>query len=104
MNAYWNNYVSVLKNYAVFDGKAGRPEFWMFVAVSIVIGILLSVLRMPTLSSLYSLVILIPSLAVGARRLHDTGRSGWWQLIGLVPLLGLVVLIVFFAQPSKRTA
>jgi uncharacterized membrane protein YhaH (DUF805 family) len=104
MNAYWNNYVSVLKKYAVFDGRAGRPEFWMFVLVSIIVSFLLSVLPLPMLSPLYSLVILIPSLAVGARRLHDTGRSGWWQLIGFVPVIGLIVLIIFFAQPSKRMA
>jgi uncharacterized membrane protein YhaH (DUF805 family) len=103
MNKYWDNYVSVLKRYAVFDGKAGRPEFWMFVLVSIVLSILLGMVSQQ-LSSLYSLVVLIPSLAVGARRLHDTGRSGWWQLIGLVPIIGLIVLIIFFAQPSKRTA
>jgi len=103
MNEYWNNYVSVLKKYAVFDGKAGRLEFWSFVLVNLIIGIVIGFIS-SGLSSLYSLVVLIPSLAVGARRLHDTGRSGWWQLIGLVPVVGIIVLIIFFAQPSKRSA
>ncbi len=101
MNAYWNNYVSVLKRYSVFEGRAGRREFWMYVLVNIIIGAVLGYISQ-TLASLYSLLVLIPSLAVGARRLHDTGRSGWWQLIGLIPVIGLIVLIVFFAQPSKR--
>lgn len=57
------------------------------------------------LGSLYSLAVLIPSLAVGARRLHDTGRSGWWQLIALIPFVGVIILIVFLAsgsQPGKN--
>ena len=53
------------------------------------------------LVSLYALVLLLPSLAVGARRLHDTGRSGWWLLIGLVPLIGSIVLIIFFVLDSQ---
>jgi uncharacterized membrane protein YhaH (DUF805 family) len=53
------------------------------------------------LSSLFYLAMLLPSLAAGARRLHDTNRSGWWQLIGLVPFVGFIVLIYLMAQPSK---
>src|SRR4030042_4306443 len=102
MNAYWNNYVSVLKRYSMFEGRAGLKEFWMYVLVSIIIGAAIGFISQ-TLASLYSLLVLIPSLAVGARRLHDTGRSGWWQLIGLIPVVGLIVLIIFFAQPGKRT-
>lgn len=103
MNAYWNNYVGVLKKYSMFEGRAGLGEFWKFVLVNIIVGILISMVS-SGLSTLYSLVLIIPSLAVGTRRLHDTGRSGWWQLIALVPLIGIIVLIVFFAQPSKRSA
>lgn len=53
------------------------------------------------LQSLYALAVLIPSLAVGVRRLHDTGRNGWWLLIGLIPLIGAIVLLVFFFQDSQ---
>ena len=56
---------------------------------------------MGLLTTLYSLAILIPSIAVGVRRLHDTGRSGWWLLIGLIPVLGSIVLIVFFVLDSE---
>ncbi len=105
-----NWYLSVLKKYAVFDGRAGRPEFWFFmlfnIIASIILGVIdgvlgLSVSGAGILGLVYSLGVLVPSLAVGARRLHDTGRSGWWQLIGLIPLLGLIVLIVFFVMESN---
>src|SRR3989344_2799622 len=103
-----NYYVSVLQKYAVYEGRALRTEFWMFVLINIIISVLLSVvasvIKIPGanyLSSLYSLVVLLPSLAVGARRLHDTDRSGWWQLIVLVPLIGIIVLIVLWAKESQ---
>ena len=94
-----NYYTSVLKKYAVFEGRATRKEFWMFILmnliVSIVVGIIASILGdKHVLSNLYSLAVLVPSLAVGARRLHDTNRSGWWQLICLIPVVGWIWLIV----------
>ena len=58
--------------------------------------------HLPVLSDIYSLAVLLPSLAVGVRRLHDTDRSGWWLLIGLVPLIGFIVLIVFFVQKGTE--
>lgn len=106
-----NWYLSVLKKYAVFTGRAGRPEFWFFmlfnIIAAIILGIIdgvlgLSVAGAGLLGLVYSLGVLVPSLAVGARRLHDTGRSGWWQLIGLIPLIGFIVLIVFFVMESHR--
>ncbi|MFJ9260573.1 DUF805 domain-containing protein [Streptomyces bacillaris] len=99
-------YLAVLKNYAGFSGRARRKEFWMFALVSFVISIVLSIIgsliSTDILSYIYSLAILIPSLAVAVRRLHDTSRSGWWLLIGLVPLVGFIVLIVFFASEGKQ--
>lgn len=84
----------------------------MFVLFNIIISILLSIVDGITgtfsamaglglLGGLYSLAVLIPSLAVSVRRLHDTSRSGWWLLIALIPLVGAIVLIVFMAQDSK---
>jgi uncharacterized membrane protein YhaH (DUF805 family) len=101
-----NWYLEVLKKYAVFSGRAHRTEFWMFVLVSVIIAVALAVIEgivggPGVLGGLYSLAVLIPSLAVGARRLHDIGRSGWWLLIGLVPLVGIIVLIVFFVTDSQ---
>ncbi len=105
-------YLEVLKKYAKFDGRAHRTEFWMFVLVSLLISIGLSIIDVVIgtegdygglLSGLYGLAVLIPSLAVGARRLHDTGRSGWWQLLGLIPIIGAIILIVWFATKGHES-
>ena len=65
-----------------------------------VINIVLAVLGLDIISMIVGLALLIPSISIGARRLHDTGRSGWWQLIYFVPLIGLIVMIVFLVQDS----
>ncbi len=94
-------YLEVLKKYAVFTGRARRKECWMFVLVSFIICFVLSILKLNAISSLYSLAVLVPSIAVAIRRLHDTGRSGWWFLISFIPLVGTIILIVFLAQDSQ---
>ncbi|NHE59453.1 DUF805 domain-containing protein [Cyclobacterium plantarum] len=99
-------YLDVLKNkYAQFDGRARRSEYWYFVLfnvlVSIGIGIVGTFLDSNFLSMIYSLGVFIPGIAVAVRRLHDTGRSGLWILIGLIPIIGLIVLIVFMVEDSK---
>ena len=101
-----NWYLDVLKKYAVFTGRARRKEYWMFVLFSVIVTIVLSLVEgivggPGVLSGLYALAVLLPSIGVGVRRLHDTGRSGWWILIGLVPLVGIIVLIVFFVADSQ---
>ena len=97
-------FLGAYKKYADFTGRARRKEFWMFVLfyfiVSIVLGIVDSIIGFQLLGLLFSLGSLIPSLAIGARRLHDTGRSGWWQLLYLIPLIGLIIMIVFLVQDS----
>ncbi|MFG2308760.1 DUF805 domain-containing protein [Streptomyces sp. NPDC048566] len=99
-------YVDVLKKYAVFSGRARRQEYWMFFLFNLIIAIVLAILgrAMGTsiLSGLYSLAVLLPGLGVAVRRLHDTDRSGWWILIGLIPLVGAIILIVFLASEGKR--
>lgn len=99
---YW--YMYVLKNCFDFQGRASREEYWMFflvnMVVTFVVGILDAMWGKQLLSLVYMALIFFPSLAVGIRRLHDTDRSGWWQLIGLIPLLGMIVLLVFYALPS----
>lgn len=99
-------YVDVLKKYAMFSGRADRQEFWMFTLISFLISIVLAVVdaalgTSPLLGALYSLAVLLPSLAVGVRRLHDTDRTGWWLLIGLIPIVGAIVLLVFLASAGK---
>jgi uncharacterized membrane protein YhaH (DUF805 family) len=102
-------YLKVVKNYAGFSGRARRKEYWMFFLFNVVISVVLAVLGAVTgattlfgaVSVLYFLALLIPGIAVTIRRLHDTGRSGWWILIGLVPLVGFIILIVFMVQDSQ---
>jgi uncharacterized membrane protein YhaH (DUF805 family) len=101
-----NWYLAVLKNYASFSGRARRTEYWMFSLFNVIIAIVLNVIslaiqQVSILGTIYGLAVLIPGLAVGVRRLHDTGRSGWWLLIGLVPLIGAIVLIVFMATDGE---
>ena len=99
-------YVEVLQKYAVFDGRAKRSEYWLFTLIQLIIFTVLYALFFAVgqlflvVYLLYALATLIPSLAVAVRRLHDTGRSGWWFLIGLVPFVGLIVLIVFMVMES----
>jgi uncharacterized membrane protein YhaH (DUF805 family) len=107
---YW--YFHALKNYATFSGRARRKEYWMFVLISLLITSILVLIdsggNVPEpgeflfLSSIYSIIVFLPGLAVFIRRLHDTGRSAWWLLIGLMPLLGGLVLLVFMCLDSDR--
>lgn len=96
----------VFSNYATFTGRAGRSEFWYWVLFTFLVSIVISILASMIASSLsyvgnlFSLATLIPSIAVGARRMHDIGKSGWWQLVNLVPVLGWVYFIYLAAQPS----
>lgn len=92
--------ICVTKKYADFEGEATRSEYWWFVLFIYVIEALLGVVMKP-LAAVFFLAMLVPHLAVAVRRLHDTGRSGWWLLVGLVPFVGWIVLIVFFAQPGR---
>ncbi|RHW74599.1 DUF805 domain-containing protein [Colwellia sp. RSH04] len=93
-------FIGALKKYADFTGRARRKEYWMFMLIYLIIQVVLSVLGLDLALMVLGLGLLVPSLSLGARRLHDTGRSGWWQLIYLVPLIGLIVMIVFLAQDS----
>ena len=98
-------YIDAFRNYVNFNGRATRTQFWMFVLFNFIANVILMIVGfilpfLAFLGTVYSLAVLLPSWAVGARRLHDTDRSGWWQLIGLVPLVGWIVLLIFFVQPS----
>lgn len=109
-----NWYLKVWQQYADFSTRARRQEYWMFVLINflIVMGLyIVSFLLLMTESSLaflmtgiiliYGLATFIPSLAVAARRLHDTGKSGWWLLISLIPLIGAIILLVFLLTDSQ---
>ena len=87
-----------LSKYATFTGRASRPEFWWFFLFQILISLAASMLG-DVIAGLVSLGLLLPALAVGARRLHDIGKSGWWQLI-MLTVIGLLVLIYWWVQPT----
>ncbi|NTT85638.1 DUF805 domain-containing protein [Tabrizicola fusiformis] len=92
---------SVLSNYANFSGRAIRSEYWWFTLANVIGSVILNGIDMatgvPILSLIWALALLVPGLAVGVRRLHDLDRSGWWLLIVLVPVVGVILLIYWFA-------
>ncbi|MET7489559.1 DUF805 domain-containing protein [Streptomyces sp. NPDC005538] len=98
-------FIEVLKKYAVFSGRARRKEYWMYALfVMIIEAVLLGIgfaIKMPAIVAIFYVAILLPSLAVGVRRLHDTGRSGWWLLFGIVPIAGPITLLVFTCSDSE---
>lgn len=102
---------SAFSNYAVFKGRASRPAFWYFYLFTAIVAFVLIGLQAAMASSnfapviaivipIWSLAVLLPTIGLVIRRLHDTDRSGWWILVGFVPLVGFLILIVFLAMPG----
>lgn len=89
--------------YADFSGRASRSEYWWFF-LFVFIACLVATMISTVVYYVVALGLVVPSLAAGARRLHDTGRSGWWQLLNLIPLIGFIILVVLLAQESKEEA
>ncbi len=107
-----NWYLGVLKKYVDFSGRARRKEYWVFFLFNLIISCVLSAVDVfigtysasagiGLLAGLYGLAVLLPGIGVTVRRLHDTGRSGWWILIALIPLVGWIVLLVFMFLDSQ---
>ena len=119
MEQFNRYFIDTIKNrYAKFDGRATRSEYWYFILfyfiVSFIVVALDTFVVNPMLGAtpeqaaqggilqiLLALALLIPSIALGVRRLHDIGKSGWWILVGLIPIIGLIVLIYFYVQDSQ---
>jgi uncharacterized membrane protein YhaH (DUF805 family) len=100
-----NGYLGTLKKWSDFSARASRTEYWMFflfnIIIAIVLGAIDTIIGSPGIIGLiFALALLIPGIAVAVRRLHDTDRSGWWLLIGFVPLIGGIVLLVFLVLDS----
>ena len=107
-----NWYLQALKKYATFSGRARRKEYWMYILFYVLILLALTIVDgligtriadagLGILTAIYALAVLIPTLAVTVRRLHDTGRSGWWILIQLIPLVGVFILLYFLVSDSN---
>lgn len=105
-------YVMVWKKYAEFNGRSRRQEYWMFVLIHSLIlaalyigGLALSVfligIPLLFLAAIYAMAAIIPSLAVNVRRLHDVGKSGWWTLLGFIPIVGGIILLVWHATEGS---
>ena len=88
-----------LRKYGTFSGRASRSEFWWFALFTVLLSIVASMVS-ELLNGVVSLALLLPSLAVGARRLHDIGKTGWLQLIWMIPLIGWAFMIYWLVQPS----
>ncbi|MET2900705.1 DUF805 domain-containing protein [Vibrio rotiferianus] len=106
-------YYKVVLNYTNFNGRARRQEYWYFTLVNVLINLVMgiidrvigSVMQMENFGFfgvIYALFIMIPSIAVTVRRLHDSGRTGWWALIAFVPIIGILVLLYFLIQDSEE--
>lgn len=101
--------VKVLKNYVNFEGRARRKEYWFFILATMIVGFAFGLIGsilgaddlVGVLSMLLNLALFLPSLAVAARRLHDTNRSGWWQLLALT-IIGIIPLIIWLASETTR--
>ncbi|MGL5698126.1 MAG: DUF805 domain-containing protein [Kluyvera sp.] len=101
-------YLSVLRNYIGFGGRARRKEYWMFVLVNVILTLVLGVVDKilgwqraggeGVLTTLYGILVFLPGLAVQFRRLHDTNRSAWWLLLLIIPLVGWLVILIFNCQ------
>lgn len=98
------------QDFANFKGRARREEFWYFVLADVLVGVVCSIIGIISsglgnlLSGIAGLAFIVPMLAVGARRLHDTGKSGWLQLLCIIPVIGTIILIVFFAKEGDSQA
>ncbi len=106
-----NYFVMALKKYAVFSGRSRRAEYWYFILFSTIITFIVTFidiavstgtgLDIQLLGTLYGLAVVLPSLGVLVRRLHDTGRSGWYVFISIIPVIGMIVLLVWLATDSQ---
>ncbi len=110
-----NWYLMVLKRYFDFSGRSQRAEYWYFALGNLIVGFILGFIDgimganaqqggIGVLTMIYFLGILIPSLAVSVRRLHDTGRTGWWVFVAIIPILGPLLLLYFYVLDGEPGA
>ncbi len=100
-----NYYIQAFKRFSDFSGRSRRSEYWYYVLFNILVSIVAVVIdvfiEMPIFTLLYLLVSIIPSIAVLVRRLHDTGKSGWYYFMGMIPIAGPIILLVYLTTDSQ---
>ena len=96
VNSFGDAIKACFSKYATFSGRANRSEYWYFYLLSFIVGLI------PFIGYVAGLALIIPSLAVAVRRLHDIGKSGWNLLLCLIPLVGAIILIIWYCQPSQE--
>ncbi|SDB83172.1 Uncharacterized membrane protein YhaH, DUF805 family [Pelagirhabdus alkalitolerans] len=92
-------YLQALQNYANFEGRARRMEYWMFALINAVVALIIG--SIPFIGPIYGLLIIVPTISVTVRRLHDIGRSGWWFFINFVPIVGSLILLIMTVLDSQ---
>lgn len=98
---------AIQQNYCNFSGRASRSEFWWFYLFCIVIGWVINLVFMSSetanyiVSGVFSLALLLPNLGLAVRRLHDIGKSGWWLFLAFIPVVGIIILIVWWCKDSQ---
>lgn len=98
---------AIQQNYCNFSGRASRSEFWWFYLFCIVIGWVINLVFMSSetanyiVSGVFSLALLLPNLGLAVRRLHDIGKSGWWLFLAFIPVVGIIILIVWWCKESQ---
>ena len=98
---------AIMQNYCNFDGRASRSEYWWYVLFTTLLGFAIGIVfvwsetMMDIVSGVAGLALLLPGLGLAVRRLHDIGKSGWWLLIGLIPLIGAIILLIWYCKESQ---
>lgn len=101
--------MALQQNYCNFSGRSSRSEYWWFCLFSFIVGVIVSAIFSfnenisMVVNGVVTLALLLPGIGVAVRRLHDTNRSGWWLLLGFIPLIGAIVLLIWYVQPSQET-
>lgn len=101
--------MALQQNYCNFSGRSSRSEYWWFCLFSFIVGVIVSAIFSfnenisMVANGVVTLALLLPGIGVAVRRLHDTNRSGWWLLLGFIPLIGAIVLLIWYVQPSQET-
>ena len=98
---------AIKQNYCNFSGRASRSEYWWYVLFTFILGIVIGIIFcwnqnvMNTVNGLVNLALLLPGLGLCVRRLHDIGKSGWWLFIALIPIIGWIILVVWYCKDSQ---